>query len=386
MRIGVDNISPGESTSRNGPGGMRMYLQSLVTRFAEYGSQFQFVILSPDWSDDSFENIHSNVKVVRLHGVPTARAQRIIYQQIVLPNIIAQQNLDVFFATATVAPLFCSTPTVLAVQFIQFYRWPKTYGAMRTAYLKLVLPWSLRKAFKSIIFTASAKEDLIRWTGVSSAKVEVVPHGLSPIAKRLSELPSDAPERQIGLELTDGRPYIVYVSATYEYKNHRRLIQAFSLLKKRHRMPHVLLLVGSEVTVSYNELCSTARDFDVTNDVVIAGHVTPDERALSTYLSADIAVIPTLYETFGFPVLEAMACGCPVVTSNYGAMAELAGDAAILVDPSSIESIARGIEQVLGNSDLRRSLIERGRERAAIFTWERSAMRTLEILQEANQG
>lgn len=385
MRIGIDNISPGEATGRHGPGGMRMYLQSLLTWFAQLAPQNEYLLFTPAWADPMLDEYPANVQVVKLEGVPVSKPLRILYQQTVLPAALARHRLDVFFATATVAPLLCPSPVVMAVQFTQFYQSPEAYGRFRTAYLKVMLPLSLRKARRVIIFTEYSKRDLVRWTGVSADKVSVVPHGLAEEIWRLAELPLGAPAHKVGLTLTNGRPYLLYVSATYGYKNHTRLIQAFSILKKRCPVPHVLLLVGSEVTVSFDELRAIACEVGVLDDVIIAGRL-DHHMALATYLGCDLAVIPTLYETFGYPALEAMACGSPVVTSNIGSMAELAGDAAVLVDPYDVSAIADGMERVLSDPTLRQSLIQRGRQRAKQYTWERSATRTLEILEAAGEA
>ena len=105
MRIGIDNISPGESTSRKGPGGMRIYLQSLLTEFAAQAPNHQFVLFTPTWADSLLETMPSNVEIVTLPGVPVLRLLRIIYQQTAFAAAIARQQLDVFFATATVTPL-----------------------------------------------------------------------------------------------------------------------------------------------------------------------------------------------------------------------------------------------------------------------------------------
>jgi len=384
VRIGIDNISPGQSTSKQAPGGMRIYLESLLNEFAIQRPNYQFILFTPTWTDSLCETLPANVQIVKLSGVPISRPLRIIYQQTAFIAAIAHQRLDVLFATATVAPLLVKVPVVLAVQFLQFYKMPEAYGWFRTAYLRLMLPLSLKKAVRAIIFTEHSKHDLVRYTRVSPDKVSVIPHGLSKDTWSLAKATDDAPYRQIGLSLTGDRPYIVYVSSTYGYKNHIRLIRAFALFKLQTKLPHVLLLIGSEVSVSFDRLKTVARECNVLKDVVIAGRL-DHHQALATYLCADLAVIPTLYETFGYPVLEAMAIGCPVVTSKGGSMAELAGDAAVLVDPLDEKSIAYGIECALNDQSLRQSLIVRGRQRAEEYTWERNAARVLEILEEAGR-
>lgn len=381
MRIGIDNIAPGESTSRSGPGGMRAYLRSLLEGFATQAPQHQYVLFTPDWADPLLDELPPNVQVVELPGVPRSRIKRIIYQQTALPVVINRQRLDAFFATATIAPLACRAPVVLAVQFTQFYQWPTAYGRFRTAYLKLMLPLSLCKARQAIIFTESSKKDLVQWTGVTPTKIHVVPHGLSPETWRAASLPSDAPEYAVGVSLTDGKPYILYVSATYGYKNHDCLIRAFGILKQRRSIPHVLLLVGSEVTVSFASLQTIAADAGVADSVIFAGRLESHDHVIATHLGATMAVVPTLYETFGFPVLEAMACGCPLVTTNYGSMAELSGDAAVLVDPLNPESIADGMERMIADESFRQHLARRGRQIAHEYTYARCAAQTLSILE-----
>jgi len=385
MRIGIDNISPGESTGIRAPGGMRSYLQSLLLEFSRQHPQHQLVLFTPSSADPLLTQTPSNVEIVRLPFVPINRSLRIIYQQTFFALAIARHNLDVLFATATITPLLLSVPVVLAVQFLQFYENPDAYGRLRTTYLKLFLPLSLRKAKKSIIFTETAKRDLIRWTGVPSEKIEVVPHGLSPKIWKMASLSLQAPERTVGSTLTQGRPYVLYVSATYGYKNHARLIRSFALLKQRLNIPHVLLLVGSEVSVTFAELRAIAKDAGVADDVLCVGQVSPVEQVYSIYLGADMSIFPSLYETFGFPPLEAMACGCPVITSKIGSMAELAGDAAILIDPYDPNSMASAMEQMLTDGQLRATLIERGLERAKFYTRERSATHTLSILEEVGR-
>lgn len=363
---------------------MRAYLQGLVMELAARGAHHEFVLFTPVWADPLLEHLPPNVEVVPVRGVPRGRNQRVLHQQTLLPVSLARHDLDVFFATATIAPLFCPAPVVLAVQFTQFYCWPEAYGRIRTAYLKFMLPLSLRKARRAIIFTESAKADLVRWARVSPEKVAVVPHalpaGLRHAVGRLQEQPWP------GRALTGGHPYILYVSATYGYKNHDRLIRAFGLLQRWLGTSHRLLLVGEQVTVSFDSLRDTARRAGVEDRVVFAGRLDPYERVIAAYAGADLAVAPSLYETFGYPVLEAMACGSPLVTSNYGSMAEVAGGAAILVDPLDAEAMASGMAQVLTDGALRDRLVRQARDRAGAFTWDRSARATLEILEEAAGG
>jgi glycosyltransferase involved in cell wall biosynthesis len=376
VRIGIDNISPGQATEKGCPGGMRRYLQSLLTEFSTQRPGYEFYLFTPASSEPLLEETAANIKIVRLPGVPQNKLLRSIYQQTMLAAMIARRQLDVFLATATVAPLLTPVPIVLAVQFLQFYDMPEAYGNLRTGYLRVMLRLSLKKAKRSIIFTDSSKRDLMRHTGIAGEKICVIPHGVS------EEFLTPAQPSGALLQLTEGRPYIVYVSATYGYKNHLRLIRAFARLKHKKPFPHVLLLVGSEAGTPFATLRTEAGKAGIEKEVIIAGRL---DNIAGAYSGATLAVFPSLSETFGFPILEAMACGCPIVASDRGSMAELAGDAAVLVDPCDEQTIAEGMEQALVDKELRSRMMNRGRMRAAQYTWTRTAAQTLTVLEEAAQ-
>ena len=378
LRIGVDNVSTGESTSKAAPGGMRMYLKALISEFLRQNNGLTVVLFTPAWADPLFEIEPQGLEVVRLRDVPINKFARILFQQTTLASAINSHRIDAFFATATILPLLVTAPAVVAIQFIQFYSMPDTYGWFRTRYLRFMLPLSIRRSFRSIIFTSASKLDLLNYTGVPAAKISVIPHGLSKEVIDAARAPQEA--RGKGLVLTGGSPYLLYVSATYGYKNHLRLIRAFSLLKKRMRCQHKLLLVGAESGVTYDQLRVEAVAHGVGDSVVIAGRV---QSAALLYHDAELAVIPTLYETFGYPPLEAMACGCPVAASNCGSISELCDGAAELFDPMDESAIAMSVEKVISDRDYRSTLILRGKAVSARFTWESSARATLSLLEQA---
>jgi hypothetical protein len=179
MRIGIDNISPGASTAKDGPGGMRMYLQTMLTGFAALRPDYEFLLFTPAWAGSLLDTVPANVRVVPLQRVPLSRPLRTVYQQTALSAILSTYRLDAFFATATISPVLTLIPTVLAVQFLQFYKSSEPYGKWRTAYLRCLLPVAVRKARRIIIFSETSKADLIRWTHAREDKVRVVPHGIS---------------------------------------------------------------------------------------------------------------------------------------------------------------------------------------------------------------
>jgi glycosyltransferase involved in cell wall biosynthesis len=377
FRIGLDNISPGDSTAPGAPGGMRMYVQTLATLLPAADAAVDLTLFSPDWNADLVP-AHDRVSTVQVPGVPRDRNRRVLHQQLTLPGIVNRAGIDVLLATATVAPLRLRVPFVLVVQFLQFYVHPATYGRLRTAYLRWLVPASVRRARRVIVFTEFQRHELIAHAGADPTRIDVVPHG---IRHHAFSTPATERERAAIEALTGGRPYVLYVSATYGYKNHLGLIDAFAELKQGRRGPLVLLLAGTEVGVTFAQIRARAAERGIADDVVIAGHL---PSVAAAYQGATLFVFPSLYETFGFPVLEAMAAGAPVVAHQGGATAEICGDAATLADATQPAALAAAMAGVLDQpAAARAAQVARARMHAAAFTWERTAALTLASLERA---
>jgi glycosyltransferase involved in cell wall biosynthesis len=177
-------------------------------------------------------------------------------------------------------------------------------------------------------------------------------------------------------------PYILCVATLYRYKNLSRLLEAFARLKAVADIPHRLRIVGGEADLSIAELANEAKRLGIREEVDLIGAL-PHGEIAAEYAGASAFVYPSLSETFGFPPLEAMTMGVPVVASGTGAVAEIVGDAAELVDPLNIEDIARGLARVLLDSVRARALVDLGRQRVGHFSWDKSAQRTFAAIQSA---
>ena len=169
-------------------------------------------------------------------------------------------------------------------------------------------------------------------------------------------------------------PYVLGVGNLQPRKNLLRLVEAFSRLKRNTGLPHQLVLVG-RAKWKESDLFDAIRKAGVESHVLFPGYL-PDEDLVTLYAHADMFVYPSLYEGFGLPVLEAMACGVPVVTSNVTSIPEVAGDAAVLVDPLDVAALTGAIGRVLSDEALRRALREKGPRRAAHFSWKQTALQT----------
>ena len=240
-----------------------------------------------------------------------------------------------------------------------------------------LVPAALRRADRVVTFSHTTKEEVIRRFKIVPAKIAVIYHALrfddTALAAHEERCERDALLQAIGGE------YILSVGAFYPYKNLERLIEAFATIKPD--FPHKFVFSGAETSaIRQTDLVAIARRLGVEKELVFVGRV-PDEELPAYYRQAAALAMPSLDETFGFPVLEAMAFGCPVVTSALSSMAEIAGEAAALVDPIQVASIANGLRCVLADKDLRRQMIDLGRARARTFTYARFFQQLLQVIE-----
>lgn len=264
-------------------------------------------------------------------------------------------------------------PTVLTVADVFPVTHPQYYDAATVRHYRLMTPGAARRATRVITHSKASQSDITRRLRIPPERVAVVPHGVGdqfrPVARDERWL-----QRRFGV---DG-PYVLCVATLEPRKNLARAIVAMDRLQPQFPS-HALVLTGGRGWLSAELDVALSR---TRSRVVVTGYVS-DEELVRLYAAAECFLFASLLEGFGFPVLEAMACGAPVVTSDRSSLPEVAGDAAVLVDPYSTEAIAEGIARVLGSSELRTELRDRGLERSARFTWRAAAEATVRVYQEA---
>jgi glycosyltransferase involved in cell wall biosynthesis len=240
---------------------------------------------------------------------------------------------------------------------------PELYNRRLRLMYGVLFPWVVRRADRFIAVSRYTADDLVRRAGVAASKIDVVYHGLDPAFTAAG-----------AGRASSGSPYVLAVGGVSPRKNTRRLIAAFSRWRARggHRSRHRLLITGTSLDADFEEKGSALPEA-----VSLLGYVDKAELP-GLYSGAAAFLYPGIYEGFGLPIIEAMASGAPVVTSRTGAAPEIAGGAAILVDPFDVESIESGLEQAMLPEEARR-LIELGRDRARLFEWSAAASATIEV-------
>lgn len=386
MRIGLDCVTPGKAMqpAEKGDGGVRIYLRHLMHEIPVQDPTNQYTLFA---ARGGFELFAGNPPLPNLThypcpGLHTNQVARVAYEQTIYPQILNRSGLNVLLATCNTMPLAATMPTIIVLHSIQYFYFTASYSLPRILYLRLMVPKALSRAVKIITVSESARRDVLDRVPIAPEKVHVVHHGLHERFRNAYANQNDlAVDETVAkyIDIEQG-PYIFAISTLFRFKNYERTIQAFARIKQRTNLPHRLVIFGREFDVTRTELLQVAADAGLHPGDVLCKPGVPNQDVPALLLRASMMTYASLYETFGIPLLEAMACGCPVLTSNVTSLPEIAGEAAEIVDPYSVESIAQGMERILRDAQWRETLIARGLLRAKQFSWEKSARETLNII------
>jgi glycosyltransferase involved in cell wall biosynthesis len=305
---------------------------------------------------------------------------RILWEQVAAPVEVWGHHLDVVHGAVNIVPLAAAQPSVVTVHDLSFLRMPDRFPAAKVAYLRKAVACSVMRATRVIAVSEHTKADLAHYFGRREEEVTVVYSGVDPFFRPLSTDALNAiPSSRLG-----GRPYILHVGTLEPRKNIDVLIRAFAVCREELNLPHLLALVGAKGW-KFESLFSLVLQLGLEDHVYFADYASSKELPL-WYNGADLFAYPSAYEGFGLPVLEAMACGVPTVTSSTSALKELASGACLTVDPGSQEALQLALARLLTDSELRASLRTAGLARAAQFTWERCARQTVAIYVQAREA
>ncbi len=325
-----------------------------------------------------------------------------LWSQLALPFhlFVDKPRPDVFFSPGHYTPRFSSIPTVVSVMDISYLYFPDMFKKTDLFQLRRWTGYSVRKASRVLTISDSSKDDIIREYKIPANKVITIHPG---VKETVSLEPHVYGMNQLKTKYNLSDNYLLFVGTLQPRKNIVRLIEAFSkvILERSDRIPSrskrdpiglkpsrmteklQLVIVGKKGWL-YEDILKAPKQFGIENHVKFLDDVGDDELPIF-YKNAVCFVLPSLYEGFGLPVLEAMKYGCPVITSNISSLPEAGGDAALYVDPEDVDDIAGKIKELLHNEKLRHTLSEKGKKQAAKFSWEKTARETLDILKQVAQ-
>ena len=292
-----------------------------------------------------------------------------------IPRVLKKIDADVFLSPDAYLSLKTRVPSIPVFHDLNFEHYPEDLPFLERKYYRHFFPRYAHKAEKLVTVSEFSKKDIVNLYDVDPNKIKVVYNGANedfiPVAEDVKE--------ETRAKLTASKPYFIFVGALHPRKNLVRLFQAFDYFKEQHRTDIKLLVVGNKKYWT-REIRESFEGMKYQDEVVFSGRMkAPDlHKAVASALA--MAYV-SYFEGFGLPIIEAFRCNTPVVTSNVTSMPEVAGDAAILVDPFSVKSIAEGLEKVALDPEIRDELIARGRKRREIFTWQRSAEQLWDVIE-----
>jgi glycosyltransferase involved in cell wall biosynthesis len=304
------------------------------------------------------------------------------FSRIHLPIELLVGKVDIFHGTDFDLPGQLRGKSVITVHDLMYLHYPEVLKKEWVEHYKRNLKWSLNRADMIISVSNFVKKDIIDNFNVSRDKVRVVHNGISEKFSLPKESNRDYIMKKYGID----HPYILFVGTLEPKKNLCRLVEAFGSFIKTTRKRFSLVLAGGEGYLNYKEkIENTVHRLSLDNEVIFTGYI-KDEDLPGLYKCSELFVFPSIFEGFGIPPLEAMASGIPVVASNAASLPEVVGDAGILVDPLNTDALSDAISSALLDSDLRNGLIQKGLERAGLFSWASTARKTLDLYNELGTG
>jgi len=289
----------------------------------------------------------------------------------------AKEKIEVFFSPTHYLPLYTSCSSVISILDVSYIYFPKLFKKRDLYQLKLWGGYSIKKAEKIITISNSTKNDIIKTYKVSADKIAVVYPGIKKVESEKLKLKS---MQELSNKFEISPFYILFVGTLQPRKNVVKLVEAFSKLKKNPNTKNLELVIVGKKGWLYEDTLSSPKKFGVEKQVKFLDFV-EDEDLPSLYKNALCFVLPSLYEGFGLPVLEAMQYGCPVLTSNVSSLPEAGGDAAVYFDPQNADDIAQKIDKVISDDKLREEMIQKGYNQIKKFSWEKTAKETLRVLE-----
>jgi glycosyltransferase involved in cell wall biosynthesis len=318
---------------------------------------------------------------VRDNRQRTLRLNKTLWMQLFLPWQLSRVAAEVCHFTNSVAPSWTPCPSIVTIHDATLWLFPQYHPRRRLLAMRPFIPLGVRRATAVITVSANSKRDLVRILKVPEDKVHIIYEAPGPEFRPLEHTEFlDLIRQRYGLP----NGFILYVGTIEPRKNLVRLLHAFERLRRDGYPSHDLVLVGSRGWRDGDVFRSVER-LGLRDVVRVLGYV-PTKDLVALYNVADALVFPSMHEGFGLPVVEAMACGTPVVTSPNGSLAEVAGTAAEMVDPTEPDCIATGLRNVLSNPDRRAELRAAGLARAARFSWEQAAAQTRQVYTQVLRG
>lgn len=376
MRVGVNTLFliPGKV------GGSETYLRETLHAIASGHEDVQFVLFTNRENDNLLRGLLGSaprVEYCPLAFRATNRASRVLREQLQLPLAVRRSNVDLLWSPGYTSPVFCSCPQVVTIHDMQYKQYPEDFTLSARLALDILVRAGARRCRAIIAVSQFAKNEILNYTPARPQNVHIVHEGVDAMFSR--SLTEDMIRDRARSLLHSDLPFLLCVGNTYPHKNVHMLAKTFGTMLKE--IPHLLVIVGAPDSGEY--LLTRAVNQLGRRDRVVRLGYRSQEDLMALYQAADLLVLPSLYEGFGLPVLEAMMSELPVVATRHGAIPEVGGDCVRYFDETGDGDLARSIREMLDMGDQERDVwVERAKARAQQFTWKRTAEQTVGVFRE----
>lgn len=366
-------------------GGGVTYLNQLFKHLSEIDRGNEYLIITTKKGEKILHTNYKNFRVISFKFPGFSPMLRVFWEQLCLWYVLKKNKASILYSPANIGLIFFPFPTVIMIQTVApFYpemiKKQNIYYRLKFNLLRILTSLSVKKAKKVIFISDKARKDLKRYYNLHEESTSLIYHGKSMMFK--PDLDYDNLQKIKQKYNLD--KFILYVSNIYGYKNFLELIHAFSLIKNKINPNLKLALVGKSFDNQYTEPLKTlVLNKKMEDRVVFLGHI-PYEELPYFYVLCKLFIYPSTCENCPNILIEAMACGAPILSSNIEPMPEICRDAAVYFDPFNPQDIAEKIQSVLANNSLMQKLKELSIKRADYFDWEETARKTLRVLEGAN--
>jgi len=368
MKIGIDcRIYSSKFT------GIGRYVYELVHRIAKIDKTNNYILFFKDKEFIKTEQFPQNFKKI-LVNIPIYSFK----EQTTFLNILNKEKLDLMHFTHFNAPIFYSRPSIVTIHdlTLSFYPGKKNLSILRRLGYNLTLKTIVKKAKKVITISQNSKKDLMKILGTPESKIKIIYQGIGEKFKVIED------KNIIKKTLSKyhiQNPFFLYTGVWRSHKNIPNLIKAFHQIRTNFELPNLQLAITGKEDPFYPEVKNTIKQLNEDKNIILTGLVSEDEL-IALYNGANIYVFPSLYEGFGLPPLEAMACKTPVAVSQVSSIPEICGKGnAVFFDPKNVNDIAQRIYALYKNKELQTRLIKNGSLRVKQFTWSSMAENTYNL-------
>jgi len=352
--------------------GIGVYSRNLMSAILNYDKYNHYIfIYVNEEQTGSFGNYENLTEVV------CPAKGRLVWDHVTVARVAKQYKADVIFNTKFSIPLLTRCKTMMVFHGSEWFVSPQFYKKLDILYNKMRLPIYSKRASAISCVSKVTAEDMAKFTGIKPQKLHVI-H--SSIAGHFMRINDQKEREKFRIKYKLPQNFILFVGKIYPGKNFSNIVRAFREIRDGVKEDIKLVSVG-DMRWDYAEELSLVNELGLKGDIQFTGWVEQEELP-AIYSLADLFLFPSFYEGFGIPILEAMACGCPVVTASTGACPEVAGGAALLVDPKDQHDIASAVLRLIQDKPLQEKLIRKGYERVKIFSWNKAAKETVNVFKE----